>query len=310
MIGLQLLGLGRALPAHAVTNDMLAQRIETSDEWITSRTGIKQRYFATEEETNTRLAAKAAGIAIENAGISKEDIAFCITATFTPDCFTPAVASGVAGAVGLSESAVSFDVNAACSGFLYGLTVAQGLLAAQGGRYALVVGSEVISRVMDMTDRSTCVLFGDGAAAAVVQLSDKHPYYFWGGGRPSETVLYCPVKNPAIHMDGQEVFRFATSVIPLCIDALLEKSALTLDEIDYVVCHQANARIIRHVIHKLHADPDKFYMNLERYGNTSAASIPLALSELWEQGLLSAGKKVLCVGFGAGLSYGGILLTF
>lgn len=301
---MQFLGFGRALPAHAVTNDELSLTVDTNDEWIASRTGIRQRYFAENGETNVSLASEAARRALQNAGIAPEEIGLCIVSTFTPDLATPSVSCGVAGALGLPAHAICFDLNAACAGFLYGLHTASGLL--HEGEYALVIGSEVISRLLDRTDRNTCVLFGDGAGAAVVCGDQTHPFVFAGGCTPDHRVLFCPTAG-GIQMEGREVFRFAAETVPKCIEAVLQKCGKTLDEVDLVVCHQANARIIDHVIRKLHADPAKFYLNVQRYGNTSAASIPLALSELADTGAL-AGKSVLCVGFGAGLTYGGALL--
>lgn len=309
MTGLKIIGMGHALPENAVTNNDLSQIVDTNDEWITTRTGIGQRYFA-QRETNVGLASLAAKNAIQAAGIAKEDIAYCVVTTFTPDNFTPSVSCGVAGEISLSEDVVAFDLNAACSGFVYGLNTVRGLLMGSDKKYALLIGSEIISRVMDMKDRSTCVLFGDGAAAAVVELSEDTSYSFVAGCRPDDKVLHCNTQNPAIIMDGSEVFRFAVDIAPKCIEELLKRSKLTLEDVDYVVCHQANSRIINYVVKKLRADAEKFYMNLQKYGNTSAASIPLALSEMWEAGLLKSGTRTLCVGFGAGLTYGGALLTW
>ncbi|ODU57439.1 MAG: 3-oxoacyl-ACP synthase [Clostridium sp. SCN 57-10] len=309
MNGLQILGLGHAVPDRVVTNDELARTVDTSDEWIVSRTGIRERRFAAEDESNASLASRAATRAIECAGIDKNDIAFCVVATFTPDLWAPATASRVAQMLALPEHTVAFDMNGGCTGFVYALTAAHGLLAAHGGEYALVIGSEIISRMADMTDRSTCVLFGDGAGAAVVRLSPDHPFCFSGGGRPDETVLYCPIER-GIRMDGSEVYRFATVIVPQCIQSVLSKSGKTLDDVHHIVCHQANARIIEQAARRLGVDADRFYLNLQRYGNTSAASIPLALSEMRDEGLLTPGKTVVCAGFGAGLTYGAMLLTF
>ncbi len=308
MTGLKIIGMGHALPNNVVSNDDLSKIVDTNDEWITTRTGIGQRYFA-ETESNLELAAKAAEKAIIEAGISKDEVGVCIVSTFTPDNFTPSVACGVAGTLGLQGDVVAFDLNAACSGFVYGLNTCRGLLMGNSKKYAIVIGSEVISRVMDMQDRTTCVLFGDGAAAAVVELSEKE-YSFVGGCRPDSDVLKCDTKNPAIIMDGTEVYKFAVDIAPKCIEEILDKNGMTLEDIDYVVCHQANQRIINHIIKKMKADASKFYTNLQNYGNTSAASIPLALSEMWQAGMLKSGTKTLCVGFGAGLTYGGTLLTW
>lgn len=305
MTGLQLVSMGRALPERIVTNDDMARLVETSDEWIASRTGIRSRRFAGEGENNLSLASAAAREAIDRAGIDPDEIAVCIVATFTPDTFTPSVACGVAGRAGLPESVFCIDINGACTGFIYSLQAAHSLLAAYPDKYALVIGSEVVSRVMDMTDRSTCVLFGDGAGAALVRRSDSHPFAFAGGCKPDEHILRCDARKPAIEMDGSAVFRFAVEVIPETVQQLLGKVSLTLDDIDHVVCHQANSRIIDAAARRMKIAHDKMFMNLQSYGNTSAASIPLALYELEPK----AGSRVVCVGFGAGLTYGAALLT-
>ena len=249
MDGLQILGLGRALPAQVVSNDDLAQVVDTSDAWIASRTGIRTRHFAhsAQGETNGFLAAAAGREALAHAGVAADEIAVCLVATFTPDALMPSVACGVAGSLGLAENVLCFDVNAACSGFLYALETARRLLAATPHRCALVIGSEVISRVLDMADRSTCVLFGDGAGAAVVRLSDAHPFVFAAGCIPNAQVLQCglPTREnaaekadaPYLQMDGNAVFRFAVEIVPHCLDTVLKAAKLTLADIDTIVCH-------------------------------------------------------------------------
>ena len=203
------------------------------------------------------------------------------------------------------------DVNAACSGFLYGTVTAAGLLENCGGDYALVIGCEQLSRLLDMTDRSTCVLFGDGAGAAVYRKETGKPLASCLGARGSKAIV---AQGPGpeiskIGMDGRAVFRFAVEAIPHCLHETLAKAGKTLDEVDWVVCHQANARIIDHCVKKLGAPPEKFYKNIDRYGNTSAASIPMALRDMREAGLLKNGQTVLCIGFGGGLTWAGVLLT-
>lgn len=261
------------------------------------------------------LAEKAARAAIKESMIPKDEIGVVLVATFTPDRLSPSVACGLRTRLGLAENVICYDINAACAGFLYALYTARQLLLANRRPYALVVGSEVISRVLDFSDRSTCVLFGDGAAAAVATLSDQKPFYYMGGsGADSDNFLYCSGVadggKPAVSMQGQEVFRFAVEIIPKCIENLLVQANLTLGDIDYVVCHQANLRIINHVVKKLKAREEQFFVNLQGLGNTSSASIPLALCDMQGQGLLRAGTKVLCVGFGAGFTWGGVLLEF
>ena len=317
MDGLNILSIQSAIPKKSVTNDMMSKLVDTSDEWITKRTGIRHRYFV-QDETNGDLASLAAKKAVEASGISKEDIVCCIVATFTPDNFTPSVACKVVGNLGLNEDVFAFDLNAACAGFIYGLKTARGILAQHPtGKYALVIGSEVISRVMDMTDRSTCVLFGDGAGAAVVGLDSQKLCYFHHGTQSDDQVLYSkafPSENeavyPAIMMQGSEVFRFAVSSVTRCISEILKENNLTLDDIDHIVCHQANQRIISRIQKNMNIDPNKLFINLQNYGNTSAASIPIALSEMNEQNLLKSGQKIICVGFGAGLVWGGMLIQW
>lgn len=314
-MGLKILATGRALPSRLVTNDDLAQVMETSDEWIASRTGIRQRYFCGEGEGNTALAVSACRQALARAGIDPAEIGLCLAATFTPDHASPSLACEVHGALGLPESTPAFDINAACTGFLAALETARCLLAGGNlrGKYALVFGSEVISRVLDPADRSTAVLFGDGTGAAVVTLSKQHPFVSLLGARGDAEILRAGGSGQAdqyVRMEGKAVFRFATQILPACIDQLLERAGCGLDEVDWVVCHQANGRIIDHVVRKLGAPEEKFYKNIHRYANTSAASIPIALDEMCENGLIRAGQRVLCVGFGAGLTWGGALLTF
>ena len=210
------------------------------------------------------------------------------------------------------EERPALDVNAACSGFVYGTAVARGLLTTLGGQYALVVGCEALSRLMDPTDRSTCVLFGDGAGAAVYALADT-PFAITLGARGNDAIhAGGPDRagSAPITMDGKAVFRFAVDALPKSLNKVLTETGLTLDDLDWVVCHQANSRIIDHCIKHLNADPAKFYKNMDRHGNTSAASIPVALNELAEAGKLTPGQRVACIGFGGGLTWGGMILTY
>ena len=217
--------------------------------------------------------------------------------------------------LGLNDQEVMcFDLNAACSGFVYALTVAQALLQNMEEKYALVIGSEEISKIMDFKDRNTCVLFGDGAGALVVGNGDGI-FASYSNSAGNLEALKAPAISKSnqdhyLTMAGQEVFKFAIKVIPESINAILEKTNLTLDEIDYVVCHQANYRIIKNVYRKMKSSEDKFYMNLQEYGNTSAASIPLALGEMNEKGMLRPGDKIICVGFGGGLTWGATLMEW
>ena len=312
MTGLEILGTGRCLPQRCVTNDDMARMVDTSDEWISTRTGIRQRYFCGPDESATTLAAAAARQALERSGLTPADIGCCVCATLSADYASPSMACLVQAELGLPENIPVLDVNAACSGFLYGISVARGLLAASEGRYALVVGCEQLSRLLDMDDRSTCVLFGDGAGAAVLEMADSAPFAALLGARGDKAIqVEGPGPLPAhIRMDGRAVFRFAVDAIPKCVDGILNQTGRTLDSIDWVVCHQANERIIDHCVKKLNAPAEKFFKTLSRTGNTSAASIPLALNELYENGQLPPGQTLLCVGFGGGLTWAGTLLTY
>lgn len=311
MNGLKLLATGRCLPKTAVSNEEMSRWVDTSDEWIASRTGIRQRYFCGEGETALTLAAGAARQALERSGIDPADLGCVLCATVSPDYATPSLACLVQAELGLPEDIPVLDVNAACSGFLYAVAAARGFLAQSGRPYALVIGCEVLSRLMDMTDRSTCVLFGDGAGAAVFEAVPDVLFASLQGARGGRAILANgpgPLA-PQLTMDGRAVFRFAVEAIPRCIDGILAQTHLTLDDIDWVVCHQANERILDHCIKKLHAPAEKFYKNMARYGNTSAASIPIALDEMNGQGLLKPGQKLLCVGFGGGLTWAAALFT-
>ena len=313
MSGIKLLGTGSAVPSKVVTNDDLAKIVDTNDEWISTRTGIRSRRYCAEGESHTSLCLAAARQALGRAGVKPEEVGVCIVATLTPDYLTPAAACLLQRELGLSEDTVCFDLNAACSGFVYALHTAQCLLAAAPRKYGLVLGAEVLSRVTDFDDRSTCVLFGDGAGAAVVEWRADYPsLHAVLGCRGNDECLYAPGVNtsrPAhIHMDGQPVFRFAVEAVPRCAKEVLSKAGLGLEDVDRFVFHQANQRIIDFAIKKLGVDPDKCTGNIARTGNTSAASVPLLLDELVTAGALRSGQKALCVGFGGGLTWAGALL--
>lgn len=308
MQGIKILATGRALPQKTVTNDDLSKVVDTSDEWIRTRTGIRQRHFCVEESCQS-LAIEAAEKALERAGIDKREIGTVIVATATADHVFPSVACMVQKALGLETEVLAFDLSAACSGFLYGLSVCYSLLLNGRKKYALLIGSEQLSRILDMKDCSTCVLFGDGAAAAVLTLSENEYYQkVWSDG--DQEALSCEgagCEHPHISMEGKRVFKFAVKVIAQGIDEILAASGKMETDIDYVICHQANERIIDHVSRKYKGL--KFYKNMERYANTSAASIPIALDEMYEQGLLKEGMQVILVGFGAGFTWSSALLT-
>ena len=314
MKGFQLLATGGALPGRTVTNDDLSRMVDTSDDWITSRTGIRTRHWCTEGESAATLAIAAAKQALARSGLAPADIACCICATLSAPDSTPSVACQVQAALGLPETCPALDINAACSGFLYGTAVARGLLATLGGQYALVIGCEALSRLMDPADRSTCVLFGDGAGAAIFELAaDPTPFAVMLGAR-GDAAIHAGGPSRAgsapISMDGRAVFRFAVDALPKCLHAVLDETQLTLDDLSWVVCHQANSRIIDHCVKALQADPAKFYKNMDRHGNTSAASIPVALNELAESGQLQPGQLLACIGFGGGLTWGGMIVEY
>lgn len=312
MVGIKIVATGRCLPEKVVTNDDLSKIVDTSDEWITTRTGIKERYHCVDEK-NWQLAAGAAKKAMESKNITPEQIGVLVVATFTPDYATPSVACILQRELGLPTTTPAFDINAACSGFLYGLRVAGSLLADSDKPYALVIGSEQISTRLDMTDRGTCVLFGDGAGAAVIELQkDKEFIGVWGNEGNVES-LGCPgqaFEKQHVYMDGQTVFKFAVRRMTEISKEVLAKANMTIDDLDHIVCHQANERIVSSVRKQLGAPEEKVYMNMARYGNTSAACIPIALDEMNEKQLIKPGDKMLLVGFGAGFTWGSMILEW
>ena len=313
MNGIKLLSTGSALPRQAVTNDDMAKRVDTSDEWIATRTGIRSRYHCSGDETHIGLCLAAARQALDRSGIGPEQIGVCIVATLSQDFLTPATACILQRDLGFPEDTVCFDLNAACSGFVYALHTAECLLAASQRKYGLIVGAEALSRITDFTDRSTCVLFGDGAGAALVEWRADYPsLHAVLGCRGNQEALYVPGANSTspsyIHMDGKAVFRFAVEALPHCAKEVVEKAGLTLSDVDRFVFHQANQRIIDFSVKKLGVDPEKCTGNIARTGNTSAASVPLLLDELITSGVLTSGQKALCVGFGGGLTWAGALL--
>ena len=332
---MKLIGLGAAYPGRLVTNDDLSLEMDTSDAWIYPRTGIHARRFCTAEESAVTLAIEAAGKALaeaESQGVPASDIGAIVVASMSADLATPSIAAILQRELRLPE-VPALDINAACSGFIYGLEVARSLAAVSGRRYALVVGTEQLSRLLSMEDRSTAILFGDGAGAAVIECTETAgnreeaaPYVRLFGSRGSDVILAPGVYTGAYEareetnaetvcvdhmlMDGKEVFMFACDIIPRIIGGLLEQSGETMEDIDHVVCHQANARIIRHVYRAMHWPAEKFFMNMEKLGNTSAASIPTALYDMQQQGRLQRGERLILAGFGGGLTWGGCILSY
>ena len=310
MNGLKLIATGRALPERVLTNDDMTQYVETSDEWITSRTGIRQRYFCQEGENTTTLAIEAAKKALEKSGVDKSEIGCVIVATSSGEYAMPSTACLVHKALELREDIPVFDLGAACAGFLYALDTARAMLLAHGGKNALVIGAEQMSHVLDMSDRNTCVLFGDAAGAAIFAIEEEAEYAYVCGTRGDLAIqVGGPRREMPMTLVGQSVFRFAVSTIPATVTELLEKSGKTLEDVDWVVCHQANQRIIDASVRRLGVPAEKFYKNLDRYANTSAASIPLALAEMKESGKLEKGQRVILCGFGGGLTWAGVMMT-
>ena len=311
MKGIQIVSTGSAVPPKVMTNDDWAKLVETNDEWIRTRTGISERHIC-EEEQNFDLGLLAARQALERSGIEKEELALLIVATFSPDYATPSQACMIHEALELPASVAAFDINAACSGFLFALKSAAALLEQDNRKYALIVGSEKISSKLDFTDRSTCVLFGDGAGAAVITTNEEAVFAADWGSLGNKAGLYCSYRkeDAYVHMDGQSVFKSAVRTMSECAEKVLAQAELSLEEIPYVVCHQANERIIKSVMKHLGGTEEQFFVNIAKYGNTSAASIPIALNELKESGAVNSGDKVLCVAFGAGFTHCGLLVTF
>ena len=304
------------VPPTVVSNNDLSKIVETSDEWIYPRTGIHRRHINKEGLTNAQMAAKAAEQALDNSGANPEDLCCLILATFSPDTFSPANSCAVHDILNLPEHVIAFDVNAACPAFLVAIHVARGIMMQNPGKKALVVASENASSYTDWADRQTCVLFGDGAGAAVLSMREEGQIYFTGGTRKGIEAIQVSA-NPAdspnhhvIRMAGKDVFRFAVKAIPDAIEDLLEQSGLSLDDIDHFIFHQANMRIIKHVCDKLGIGEDRCYNNIEEYGNTSAASSAIVTAEMNAKGMFKPGEKVIMVCFGAGLVYEGILLEW
>jgi len=298
---------GHYVPDTIISNCDLEQVVDTSDEWITSRTGIKERRLAFAENTSD-LACKAALKAIEKVGYDKNKIDLIIVATFTPDLKSPSVASLVQAKLGLTgKNVTAFDINAACTGFIYTLNVAEKMLRTNAYKSALVIGAEVISNVLDYNDRNTCVLFGDGAGAMIIEKDRHKPAIFNVSARPDQDlILYV---DDFVHMEGQKVYQFASRVIESSISEVLAYGKIPKEMVKKIIPHQANIRIIQSASKALEIPLETFFVNIHKYGNTSAASIAIAFDEMVESEAFQPGEQVLLVGFGAGLTYGACLLT-
>lgn len=326
----RIIGTGSALPERILKNREIERFVDTSDTWIQERTGIVERRIAGEKESTARLAAIAGQRALEDAKITAESLNFILLATFTPSSFMPNDACLVQAALGASK-AVCFDINAACSGFLFALQTAHAYICSGLAHHILVIGSENTSKAIDWQDRGTCILFGDGAGAVVLSRSDSLEHGILDfesgsdGNRGAVLTLSGWQENPFcassnleasffkrtyLKMDGQEVFKFAVRKVPEMILTLTKKNHLLPEEIDWYLLHQANVRILHAVAKRLSLSLDKFPVNLENYGNTSAASIPILLDECHKNGIFLAGQKIILSGFGGGLTWGSCLMAW
>lgn len=321
-MGFRFLGTGSAAPAKILTNDDLSSMVETSDEWITTRVGVRERRIAV-GETTASLAAEAARRALEQSRVSPEELDLILCATITADDVCPTAAGAVQQAIGASCPA--FDISSACSGFLFALETAAGFFARGTVRKALVIGAERISKLLDWTDRSTCVIFGDGAGAAVLEASEEDAYLVselhTAGG---SDVIHIPAyqgqspfrkipegeRPPVIFMEGQETFKFAVNAMTGHIRSMAQKLGKTPEELDFIVPHQANTRIIDFAAKKLNLPPEKFIVTIQKYGNTAAASVPTALDEANRSGRIRRGDLVAMVAFGGGLSSAGAVVRW
>ena len=321
LIRSEIIGHGHYLPAKILTNDDLSKMVETNDEWISTRTGIKQRHIVTDELTSD-MAVAAAQKAIASAGISVEDVDLVVVATVTPDNTTPAVSAKIGGKLGLKAGTPTFDISAACSGFVYALTMADNMIRLKQAKCAVVIGAESLSKIVDWTDRNTCVLFGDGAGAVVLRACE-------GKGDNTDTGIlstrlysdgshYDSLKSTGgvsstqtagfIWMDGKEVFKYAINSLSQVAEDVMADAGVKAEDIDLLIPHQANIRIINGVGQKLGLPEEKVVVTVNNHGNTSAASIPLALSESFENGKIKKGDLVVLTAMGAGFTSGGALI--
>ena len=323
-----ILGTGAYAPVRVVTNEELSRTVETSDEWIRTRTGIRERRIAGVGEETSDMGTNAARIALKDAGLNASEIDLLVVATMTSDMPMPAAACLIQHKLGVPTTAACFDINAACTGFVYALDTACALLTSGRYKKALVIGAEKLSTVIDWKDRTTCVLFGDGAGAVVVGLSDQPGIGLLGtrlGSMGESTDLLCIPRggsaSPAtpdsiaagghfMKMKGKEVFKLAVRVMDEAARDILEQHSLRADQISLVIPHQANLRIIEAISQYLELPMERFFVNVDRYGNTSAASIPLALDEARRSGRIKPGDVTLLVAFGAGLTYGSALIRW
>ncbi|HBI6897439.1 TPA: beta-ketoacyl-ACP synthase III [Clostridium perfringens] len=318
----KMIGFGLYTPKNLVENERLQEFLETSDEWIRTRTGIERRYISLDENTSD-LAVEASKKALNQAGLSAEDIDLIILATVTPDNFTPSTACIVQDKLG-AKNAWAFDINAACTGFIYALKLGRSLIRSGEAKNALIIGAETLSKALNWEDRGSCVLFGDGAGAIVLTSTEedcgiKCVNVKSDGSKGDSLVIQgLPLNSPFkdvrevsknyINMNGREIFKFATKVMEESIVEILEKENIKIEDISAIIPHQANLRIIDYVVKRLGIPREKFVTNLQNYGNTSGASIPIALCESINEGNLKKGDNIIMVGFGGGLTWGAALI--
>ena len=319
---MKIIGTGSCLPERIVTNQDLAEIMDTSDEWISTRTGIRKRHIAT-EETTTSMSVVAAKRALEDAGVKPEELDLIIAATVSSDQIIPMLSAQVQAEIG-ADNAVAFDINAACSGFLFDMAIADAYMKAGGSKKALLIGAETLSKLMDWNDRSSCVLFGDGAGAVVVSDEEDCVLGMVQGAKGKDgMVLSCVNRNtsnpfsgkePAplsyVHMEGQDVYKFAVKTVPAAINEALEQAGVAADEVSYYILHQANLRIIESVAKRLDQPMEKFPTNIQDCGNISAASVPILLDKVCKDGMIKARDKIVLAGFGAGLTWGACVLSW
>jgi 3-oxoacyl-[acyl-carrier-protein] synthase-3 len=314
-------GLGAYVPKRVLTNDELSTIVDTTDEWIMERTGIRERRIAAPEEALTDLALPAARAALAQAKVEPGELDLLLCATVTPDMMFPTSSALLADSLGARDAA-AYDLLAGCTGFMYALAQAYGMLAAGLAERALVVGGDVLSRILDWTDRSTLVLFGDGAGAVVLEKVERPGFLGFelgadGGGGIHLSLpgsgsrrIEDATGNGFVHMNGREVFKFATRVLVSSAEALLQRCGVSVEDVDVYIPHQANVRILDHAAQKLGIPRERMVVNVDRYGNTSSGSIPLALAEAQEDGRLKKGELVLMTGMGAGLTWGSALMEW
>jgi 3-oxoacyl-[acyl-carrier-protein] synthase III len=312
-------GLGTHVPERILTNDELARIVDTSDEWIIERTGIRERRIAKKEEALTDIARPAARAALADAGVEPGEIDLVICATVTPDMMFPTSSALLADELGMPKAA-AYDLLAGCTGFVYALAQAYGMLASGLAKRALVIGGDVLSKILDWEDRSTLVLFGDGAGAVVMEPVDRGGFLAFelgadgGGGQhlwlPGSGSRHFDDPDQYVKMNGREVFKFATRVLVYSAEQILAECGKTVEDVDVYIPHQANKRIIDYASGKLGIPPERTVVNVDRYGNTSSGSIPLALTDARAEGRLSDGALVLMTGMGAGLTWGSALIEW